>query len=290
MPLRIAALSLILLAARTAYAGSVAVWDNPEDGHQTTFYQSGDRLRVVDFGDMGPDAALLFDAGTKRIVALYTGSQSYFDLNATAQDLRPLLKRFKALIARMAKPPPAIDVHYLPLNEKRTIAGLSCEMYDRFDNGVVTREACYIEPTSAPGLLQGRRLLDEMVDTMLALLMMKAPEGKQQKVTGDQSAPGLGIWVQVIGPDRKRGDVAQLVSFETKDLPDELFTVPADYHRVDQPLNPPRDGAARQRALNLSRMSQRSDSGSPLSGPLGAVVALAVLALVAGVAWLMFRR
>jgi hypothetical protein len=96
--------------------------------------------------------------------------------------------------------------------------------------------------------------------------------------------------VQVIGPDRKRGDVAQLVSFETKDLPDELFTVPADYHRVDQPLNPPRDGAARQRALNLSRMSQRSDSGSPLSGPLGAVVALAVLALVAGVAWLMFRR
>lgn len=279
---RIAAIVLVCLAAGTAHAGSVAVWDNPEDGHQTTFYQSGDRLRAVDFGDMGPDAALLFDAGTKRIVALYTGSQAYFDLNATARDLHPQLKRFKALAARMATPPPAIDVHYLPLNEKRTIAGLPCVMYDRFENGVVTREACYIDPATAPGLVQGRRLLDDMVDTMLALVMLKVPAGKQQKVTGDQSPPGLGIWVQVIGPDRKRGDVAQLRSFETKDLPDELFTIPADYHQVAEPLNPPRDGAARQRALNLSRMSPRGEEAPLHEAPSGSwrIVGLAAAGIL----------
>jgi hypothetical protein len=258
------------------------VWDFPGDGRETTYYQKGDRLRVPDFANMGPDGALLFEAGTKRIVGVYDDAQAYFDFTAALRKVRPQLKRMRALAARMpAPPPPTIDTHFLPIKEKRTVAGLPCEMYDRFENGRVTLEACYVAPEIAPGLVENHRLMAKLSEVMAAAFLMKLPPEKRQKATGDQVQPGLAIWGQTIGPDRKRGEVFQLKSFKTEELPGSIFSVPADYHEVDQPLDPPRDGAERQRALKLARSSPRGDSDLATGFRISALVVLLLVGVLA---------
>jgi hypothetical protein len=265
-----------LLTPSLARAGTIAVWRQP-DGHDTTEYHQGDRARFQDFGNMGPDGAVLVDLRTKQIVFLYDDSQAYLDFTKAVAKIRPKLERYAAKVWRKTLQKPPVDVHYLPIREKRTIAGFECEMFDLFEDGRVTSEGCFV-PWKSEQMKSSPSVSVELVNAMAAGLFGKDVQLGTKKWTGDQKPPGYKIWSQEINPDRSRGDVQELISFKTEDLPAAIFSVPQGYHEVDQPLDPPRDGAARQRALRLARLSPRdsTDAVAPNGRRLTGIVALLI--------------
>ena len=219
----------------------------------------GDKIRVDNPERDGKATAILIDAAGKKMSVIDDKTKSYTEINE--EDVKRIRGQMTAMRAQlqqqMANMPPEqrqrmqdmMDkmgagaagepgkpvkhtFKFDSMGQKKTINGMSCQMYKVSRDGKAHEEDC-ISPWSA-GLLKKedveglRKFGEELVSSMG---VRDAREG--QVFDGIDQYPGVPISRVPIKDDGSRGEEDQIKSITRGSIPAARFAVPAGYTKKD---------------------------------------------------------
>ena len=223
-----------------------------------TMSLDGNKIRVESPEREARTTSVIIDATAKKMTVLDDRAKTFTEINeddvkrvrgqvtAMRGQLQQQMatmppeqrQRMQEMLDKMAAPGAAADkpvkhtFKFESLGQKKTINGMSCQMYKVLRDGKAHEEDC-ISPWSA-GLLKKddveglRKFGEEMVSSM------GMTDGHaRQAFDGIDQYPGVPISRVVLNDDGTRGDEDQVKSITRGSIPAARFAVPAGYTKKD---------------------------------------------------------
>lgn len=226
-------------------------------GPVATVYVDGGHMRMENPGRNEREDAVVVDAAGKRVIMIDDKNKTYMEM--TQEDRQRMRAQVEAMRAQMQErmksmPPqqrekmeammgPAAgqkprDWTYKALGQKKTINGISCEMYQVTEDGKPREEDC-IAPWSA-GLVKK----DDFAAIAKFAQEMLADVGAQGRARAEggamiarlEKAPGMPISRVPLEADGTRGEEEQIKSIKRGPVAASLFAIPAGFTKKELPM------------------------------------------------------
>jgi hypothetical protein len=235
------------LAARPVLAATTLVLQRGA-ATPTTMYADGDHLRLANLV-AGGVTGVIMDVPSKKLVMLNDGDKTYMEI--TEEEMKRLKGKMVAMRAQMAErlkqlPPDqrkkaeammgsdagkTIDWKFQALGQKKTVNGMTCDMYRVLADGAPHEEDCILPWSSSLLKKSDFTGLEKLSQTMSESVGM----GQNGSLPLFHKYPGLPISRVPLQADGTRGEEEQVKSIKQGPVPAGTFKVPADYKKKPLP-------------------------------------------------------
>lgn len=250
--------SLAALAfAWPASAGLIVTTDRDGGGStgKSTTYLQGKKLRVEHHGEGGAAGRVtVFDGDAHRLLEIDPAARTYRvmteeqgkEVSAQLQKMLAQLppeqraRAEAALAARRTASPKRHEFRFEPLGTAEVVAGYPCQRYRVLRDGQRKEEGCFI-PWSPRAVTRDDLAAFVEMGHFFEGFTANAAGRPAQAGAGWMTdeiarAPGFPAVLERIEGDGKRTTVHRIVKLERRDVPAELFAVPAGYAEVTKPV------------------------------------------------------
>lgn len=263
----------VLMARPAGAAMTMALRD--ENGQTRTFYQDGNRVRIVNPSGTDDGEARIVDLKSTEHVVVYDDAKAWYDYNKTVAQLRAAFDQLKK-----THPPdkqaPKPTVTYRALGENRQVNGFQCAMYEHLSDGKVEEQICFAAWGGAVGAREDFVWFDDLMRRMAGDFASEADKkamarAQTQMFAREEGLPVSSSWTNA---DGSRG-LLEIAKVSRDPLLPALFHVPSDYKEFSRPLTASEHPKLAPLPIDDPRTRVRS---SPrISGPMAIMIGFVLL-------------